>query len=291
MATLKQGTKFPATLQNEMFSLVRGHSSIAKMVGSEPIPFNGTDEFVFNFDSDISIVAESGAKPAGDATVTPVLIRPIKVVYQSRISDEFMYASEEVRLQYLKEFANGFAKKLAAGLDKMAIQGINPSAGTPSDIINGNDLNDKIPDANIVEYTKGTDDADLKLDAAIEKIDNPNGIILSKAFRSDLAAMQTTTEGRKYPEFAFGATPAELGGMKLDKNDTLGDSLAIVGDFNAMKWGFAKEMPLKVIEYGDPDGAGRDLQQYNEVLLRSEAFIGWGILNAADFAKVVAPSD
>ena len=43
---------------------------------------------------------------------------------------------------------------------------------------------------------------------------------------------------------------------------------------------------MKTIEYGDPDGTGRDLQAYNEICLRAEAFIGWGILDEDAFARV-----
>lgn len=40
------------------------------------------------------------------------------------------------------------------------------------------------------------------------------------------------------------------------------------------------------IEYGDPDGTGRDLKAYNEILLRTEVYIGWGILDEKAFARV-----
>ena len=42
---------------------------------------------------------------------------------------------------------------------------------------------------------------------------------------------------------------------------------------------------MEVIQYGDPDGQG-DLKRTNEVVLRAEAYIGWGILNADSFALV-----
>jgi len=59
------------------------------------------------------------------------------------------------------------------------------------------------------------------------------------------------------------------------------------GDFqNAFKWGYAANVPLEVIQYGDPDGRSRDLKRYNEVCLRAEAYIGWGILAADHFARV-----
>jgi len=289
MATITKSTKFPAQLQQKMFNLVKGHSSIAKMAGSEPIPFNGTDVFVFNFASDVSVLGESAQKPAGDATITPVQIRPVKVVYQSRVSNEFMYAAEEAQLQYLQEFAGGFAKKLAAGLDKMALHGVNPKTGSASTTIGNNHLDYVITSANKV--TIGANDAaDAKLEEAIAKVEDCNGAIISKVYRTRIAN-QTTNNGRKYPEFAWGACPSDLGGITLDANSTAGsDACAYVGDWNAFRWGFAKEMPLEVIEYGNPDGGSYDLKQNNEVLLRSEAFIGWGILDAASFAKVETPA-
>ena len=60
-----------------------------------------------------------------------------------------------------------------------------------------------------------------------------------------------------------------------------------MGDFeNAFRWGYADEIPMEVIQYGDPDGQG-DLKRTNEVVLRAEAWIGWGILNKDAFARIV----
>ena len=44
---------------------------------------------------------------------------------------------------------------------------------------------------------------------------------------------------------------------------------------------------MEIIEYGDPDGSGRDLKAYNEICLRAEAYIGWSILDENAFARVV----
>ncbi|MDY5137592.1 phage major capsid protein, partial [Actinotignum sanguinis] len=53
---------------------------------------------------------------------------------------------------------------------------------------------------------------------------------------------------------------------------------AIVGDFNnGIRWGIQKELPLEVIPYGDPDGAG-DLKRKNEVALRLEIVYAWYVL-------------
>ena len=292
MSALSMGTLFPKELEAEMFSKVKGHSSLAKMANQESIPFTGKDYFVFSPDNDISVVGENGAKPAGDATVTTKTIKPIKVVYQSRISDEFKIASEERRLQYLQEFADGFAKKLAAGLDKMAIHGVDPRSGDPASDTIGNNYIDYVCASTAITYNGSTPDANLESAIAVLETNEyaPTGIILSPLMRSAIGSMVNSANGFKYPGFQFGGV-ADLGGVPVDSNITVGSASgsndrALVGDFSAFKWGIAKDIPLEVIEYGNPDGGAYDLKQANQVLLRSEAWIGWGILDANAFCLV-----
>lgn len=288
-----QSTKFPTHLVTEVFSKVKGKSSIAKMVPAKPIAFNGNTEFTFSMGSELEVVGEQGQKSAHSMSFDPVTVRPIKVLCRGRVTREFLTASDDEKVEMLKTVTGGFAITLAKGFDKMAMHGVNPYSGSASSVIGNNNLDYIIANyssgANVVEYTTGTDAPDTKIDAAIDKIYEPNGVIINKTMRSDIAGM-TVSGAKKYPEFAWGATPDQLGSMKLDSNATAGDDFAIVGDWNAFKWGYAKEMTMEVIPYGDPDGQG-DLVRAGEVLIEAEAFIGWGILNAADFAKVVAPSD
>lgn len=299
MATVTMGTKFPAELVTEMFSKVRGKSSIAKLVTSEPIPFAGKDVFTFSLDNKISVVGEGGAKPAGGATVGTVQIRPVKVVYQSRVSDEFVKASEEKQLEYLKAFAEGYAVRIAEGFDEMCMHGVNPAAGTASAVIGNNHMDYVIANfssgANKIVWTSGTNNPDDKLEEAIAKLDGEeSAIIIGPTIRSALANMTVSSgEGRKYPDFAWGQVPPDLGGTKMDKNKTVevnsSKDRAFVFNGEALKWGFAEDITFEVIEYGNPDGGTYDLKQANEVLLRSEAFIGWGFLDNSQFAAVVAP--
>lgn len=290
MSALSMGTLFPKDLVNEMFSKVKGHSSLAKMSAQEAVPFTGKDYFVFSLDNDISIVAENGAKPAGDATVSAVTVKPIKVVYQSRVSDEFVYASEERKLQYLKDFADGFAKKVAAGIDKMAIHGIDPATGSLATGTIGNNYFDYVCAGTAITYNASTPDANLESAITVLEANEyePTGIAIAPTMRQALASM-TGAQGAIYPQFQFGQV-ANLGGITVDSNPTISangsNDRALVGDFSAFRWGFAKEIPLEVIEYGNPDGGSYDLKQANQVLLRSEAWIGWGILDANAFCLV-----
>ena len=292
MATVKMGSLFPAELVREMYSKVKGHSSLAKIANADPIAFTGTDVFVFDLDGSVSIVGESAVKPAGSATVTSKQIRPVKVVYQARVTDEFMKASEEKRLNILTQFADGFAKRVGAGLDKMAIHGINPATGSAATGTIGDNYFDYKCASTAVTYNASTPDANLESAIAVLETNEyaPSGIIVAPIMRSALGSMTNSADGFKYPGFQFGGT-ADLGGVPVDSNITVGSASgsndrALVGDFNAFKWGFAENIPLEIIEYGNPDGGSYDLKQANQILLRSEAYIGWGILDANAFCLV-----
>jgi len=289
---ITRGTNFPAIVANEIFNKVQGHSSIAKLAGTTPVSFGGTDVFTFAMDTDVAIVAEGGAKANGGATCTPVVISPIKIEYGARVSDEFKYASEERQLEILAAFNEGFAKKVARGLDIMAMHGLNPRTSTASSVIGTNSF-DTNTSVNTVTYTSGSEDANVESAVAAIGDYDMNGIAMSKTFAAGLAA--TTVNGTKlYKELAWGANPESINGVPSDVNSTVsvvasGDTAdkAIVGDFqNAFKWGFAKDIFMDVIEYGDPDNAGSDLKGHNQIYLRGEAYIGWGILDPTAFAVI-----
>lgn len=288
------GTNFPPELVAEMFSKVNGHSALAKLSAQKPIPFNGETIFVFSAGGEASIVGEGENKPAGDAAVTPKTIRPIKFVYQHRVSNEFIYNAES-KLNYLQTFADGFAKKIARGLDIAAMHGINPADLADASFKATNSF-DGLVTGNTVTYVAANVDANI--DAAVQMViadgNVVNGVALSPTAGAAMAAIKVNGVPQ-YPEFRFGGNPDAFYGMGSDVNGTVSVTGAatgsqtdhvIVGDFqNAFRWGYAKNIPLEVIEYGDPDGLG-DLKRTNEVVLRAEAFIGWGILDADAFARV-----
>lgn len=284
-------TIFSETLVADLMNKVRGKSSLAKLSAQEPIPFNGLKEFTFAMDKEIDIVAENGKKTEGGITVEPVTIVPIKFEYGARVSDEFMYAADDAKLQVLKAFNEGFAKKVAKGFDIAAFHGANPRTGSASDVVGTNHFDNKVTQT--VPYAAAT--CDENLDAIIAAVQGSDGdvtgIALSNTMGADMAKIKVNGV-RQYPEFRFGASPASLGGMAVDVNKTVYNGTvkdhAIVGDFqNAFKWGFAKQIPLEIIPYGDPDNSGKDLKGYNQVYLRAEVYIGWGILVPAFFGRVV----
>lgn len=287
---MSKGTLFDPKLVKDLVDKVKGHSSLAVLSKSVPVPFNGRKEFIFTMDSEIDIVAENGKKTHGGINLEPVKIVPIKFEYGARISDEFLYASEEEQLEILKSFNDGFAKKVARGLDIAAMHGVNPRTGTASTVVGENHFDSKVTQT--VVYSSATPDENIE--AAIALVEGSdgdvNGIVISPEVRSALATMTKQNGEKLYPEFAFGGQPKTLGSQSLDINKTVsvGDvDKAIVGNFADMfKWGYAKEIPVEIIKYGDPDNSGKDLKGYNQVYIRAEVYLGWGILDGNSFARV-----
>lgn len=286
MAVLQAGTMFPQKVVTDIFDKVKGKSTVAKLADSLPVAFAGSDVFTFAMDNDISIVAESGIKPAGSMTVAPVKITPIKVVYQARVTDEFLNCSEEAQLNILDGFVEGCSKKFATGLDLMAIHGLNPATKTTAASITS-----YLDQVQNVVVTSGSED--LAIDAAIATLgdyDN-TGFALAKTYAATLGQKVTSEGVRLYPEFQMGGKPTSLVGVACDVNSTISaaaDDLAIVGDWSAFKWGYAKDITIETIEYGDPDGTGVDLKAANQILLRAEAYVGFAVIDPAAFCRITA---
>lgn len=285
---------FTPDLVKKMINQVKGHSALAKLCAGEPIPFAGIDTFVFSMDDEACIVGEGGAKPAGGASLEPVTIKPIKFLYQHRVTDEFMNLVREKQLPYLNEFIDGASRKMARALDISAFHGVNPFDRRASDTIGANSFDGKVtrtvnflasyPDDNVDDAIALIPDADI------------SGIAMSADFGAALGKMKMAdSHAAMYPEFRFGGKPATFGGgLACDVNNTVNFNScadeAIVGDYaNAFRWGYAERMKFEIIETGDPDGLG-DLKRHNQICLRVETYIGWGILDPNAFARVVNTS-
>ncbi len=292
---------FPEELVKGMVNLVKGKSAIANLCDQTPIAFNGNKEFTFDMDSEIDIVAENGAKSNGGATIGARTIIPFKVEYGTRVSDEFMQENEDFQLNILQTFTEGFAKKLARGLDIMAFHGLNPRTAAASTIIGTNcfDLATVDGATKITRVATETGDANDWMEAAIAAVQgndwDVNGAAMAPAFRSALAALTLGTDNLqpRFPELAWGSAPSTIKGLPVQVNSTMAfnasKDLAVVGDFqNGFKWGYAKSIPVKVIEFGNPDNDTTlgDLQGHNQVYLRAEAYIGFSILVPAAFAII-----
>ena len=287
---ISKGTMFDPELVKDLIKKVKGKSSLAALNDQTPIPFTGTKEFVFSMDNEIDVVAENGKKTEGGISLEPVTIVPIKFEYGARISDEFMIATEEEQLDILTAFNDGFAQKTAKGLDLAAMHGINPRTGTASSVIGENHFDAKVTQT--VDYTSSTPDENLE--DAIALVDGSEGDVtgfaLSKTFGSAMAKVKANGI-KQYPEFSFGASPATFSGIPTSVNKTISGGSTkdhgIVGNFQGgFKGGYSKEIPMEIIQYGDPDNSGKDLKGHGQIYIRTELYLGWGILVPEWFARI-----
>lgn len=292
MATLSKGTMFPEKAVAGLFNKVKGKSSLARFADQMPVAFTGNKMFTFSMDKDLAVVGENAAKEAGGVTVAPVTVVPLKLEYGARVSDEFMYASEEDRLGILEGFNEGFAKKLARAVDIIGMHGLNPRTSTAISGVT------KIDSSTVI--TQGSNTIAVALESAVAALGDYDvtGIIASKTAASELANVETTKGNKVYPDFkAWGNEGSSINGVACDVNNTVAVTTTsgtpdkiIVGDFSAFKWGYAKDIDFEVIEYGNPDNdsTAGDLKGHNQVYLRAEVYIGVAVLDAAAFAVVQA---
>lgn len=291
---IAKGQLYPEVAVNELVNLVRGKSSLARLAGRDLIPFNGQREYVFALDKEVDIVAENGAKSNGGGTVTAKTVIPIKFEYGLRVSDEFVYGSEEIRMNYIRQFNEGFARKIARGVDIAAMHGLNPRTGSASAVVGTNHL-----DQLVTNSVTGTANPDTDIDAAVALVEGAEhevtGIAVAPAERAALAALKANGL-RLYPELAWGRQPEDVNGLAFDVNSTVSfgtntTALAYVGNFrDFFKLGYGKDITFEVIQYGNPDNDAQagDLKGHNQVYLRAEAYIGWAILDPTAFAKIVS---
>ena len=271
-------------------------STIAALSGQDPMKFGNVNIVTFDDDPAAEFVDEGGAKSSEDIAPSVAVATPRKAVVTYRTSDEFMWANEDYQLGILDKFAEKAARALGRALDLGAYFRINPKTG-----------NELVSWTNYVNATTnrveiGADaDAELLIEAAAGLLVpmgvNASGIALSPQLAWDLATVRYADGRKKFPEVGYTIEPTSFAGMQSSTSTTVSGKprdrdaadngvRAIVGDFNAgLRWGIQREIPFKVIPYGDPDNSGRDLQGHNEVALRAEVVYAWHA-NVDSFAVI-----
>ena len=245
------------------------------------------------------IVGESEEKPAGEKpTITPWKAEPLKIVTQIRVSDEFMWADSDYRLGVMSDLiAPALGASIGRAVDLIAFHGINPATGAASDKVAKH-----LSQATSAVTSAGAPTKELNEAVGLlagTGIAVPNGIAMDAAYNYSLAtevypAGHSLAGQPMYPQMGF-AGMDNWRGLKIGQSSTVSGApeisaasniKAIVGDFSEVKWGFQRNFPMELIEYGDPDNTDRDLKGHNEVLLRVEAVLYVAIGSLDKFALV-----
>ena len=270
---------------------------ISQLTPDDPqIMVGSTDFFTFTGTPKAELVGEGANKSSADGTPSKKTSKTYKVQLTYRFSDEVRYADEEYRLGLMEALAGNIAKGVSRAVDLVAIHGINPSTGEVAESVA--DYITKNGNGHVINSTSATPEVDL--DAAAAALQGSGyaatGIALDPVYAGVLARTKKTNGDRVFPELGLGFNVERIAGIDAAVSNTVSGSAefpgaistgvgGIMADWNAIKWGIARNVPLHLIEYGDPDGAG-DLQRTNEIAIRAEVVFGFAILDDKAFSII-----
>lgn len=143
--------------------------------------------------------------------------------------------------------------------------------------------------------TPGTDIDPLLWEGYNKVVDvsgnNFTGFAVDPRLTYVLATARDSDGRRLNPDINMGQTVTSYSGQPMVNSKTVGGDVdagtdtgirAIGGDWDALRFGYAHQIGLRKIEYGDPFGNG-DLQRRNAVAYLMEVIFGWAILDPNAF--------
>ena len=259
------------------------------------IKVGSTDHFTFTATPKAQLVGEGAAKTSMDGTPSKATVKTYKVQITYRFSNEVMWADEDYQAGVVDGLVANVATALSRALDLVAIHGINPLTGEIASSVSN--YFDKA--GNGVARVVATGDVQADLETAASDLQEAGyiatGIALDPVYAGQLARKKDGENRPLYPELGLGFGFDTFQLLQAASSDTVSGRqeletsevsiMAILGDWRAFQWGVARDVPLELIEYGDPDGLG-DLKQTNEVAIRAESVFGYAIFDGAAFSII-----
>lgn len=285
----------PTNIADGIVERTKTGSTVAALSGQEAQRFGSTTIITFDEDLTAEFVEENAPKSSTDAQPASVTAVPHKAVVQFRTSDEFKWADEDYQLGILAKFEEKCARALGRALDLGLYYRINPRTGASIPAWT-NYLNST---TKRVEIATAGADMDFEAAAGLVIADgySPNGVALDPKHAWTLSTARYTDGRKKYPELGLGINVSSFEGVNASVSSTVSGKptdasvadnnvRAILGDFQGgIRWGVQKNIPFRMLEFGDPDNTGVDLAGNNQVLFRAELVYGWYV-DPARFAVI-----
>lgn len=286
-ATNTTNIKLPVEIAKDLVSKVADTSVIQTLSASSPAIFANRASILFTQDPEAEIVGESTQHSSQTVGLKPVdhIIKKLSVTV--RFSDEVKWADEDSQLQIVDAIVDKSAAALGRGLDYLVFHALNPATGMAA-----SGLTALTAGATVVTAT--TDPA-ADLDALADAVDpgySISGIGLSKAYASSLRKVRVKNTGlRMFPEIPINLNTGVVDGLAAATSNTVSGALAktatkvlaVMGDFNLIKWGIVRDINIETIETGDPDGLG-DLKRLGQVAYRAEVVYSYAVIDPKGFA-------
>ena len=285
----------PPIMSKKMITEVKTSSTVAALSAKEPKLF-GADEQMIKFTSKprAQFVEEGQEKSSSNPELTTVQSATHVAQVTMRTSNQIKWADKDYQLGVFTELTALGGEAVSRALDLGLYHRLGPSTG---EIIDGW-TNYLTATTNRVPIPATDPRHDELIEAAVGILIGTGVQANAVAFTPDFAfALSTMRDrnGRKlYPDLGYGLNLTSFEGLKSSSSTTVSGLpeaasdtgvRAIVGDFaNGIYWGIARDLPIEMIEYGDPDGQG-DLKGRNEIAIRMEVAYCWYV-DTARFAVI-----
>lgn len=288
----------PKNIAAGMFAKATTGSAVAALSGAEPQQFGEVTHMTLTGRPRAELVGEGADKGSTNATFGTKVVTPHKFQVTMRFNQEVKWADEEYQLGVLKTLADEGGLALARALDLGVFHGINPLAGTAAaSIVVGDRIGTTTNSVELTTATLTTPDVVIEQAAGLVIADGyiPDGIAFDPRYAWNVATARYADGRKKYPELGFGANITSFEGLKAFSSSTVSglpeasadtNVKAIVGQWDLLRWGVQRTVPVELIETGDPDGQG-DLKRKNQIAMRLEVVYGWGVMDLDGFSTVV----
>ena len=268
-------------------------STIAALSPSTPQLFTNADNLIFDGASEAEVVEEGTVKSSYDQPMSSLVGKRFKVQTTTRVTNELQWADEDNQLQIIKAIQSDQAKALGRALDYVVYHAVNPKPGT---VMAG--YSKLVDDA---VQIAATDDPVADIDALTDALAlgeyDIDGIAMSKLWAAELRKLRVPATGmRMYPEIPISLKPGNIDGIAAATSGTVDgrkakeatNVLAIIGQFDLIKWGIVRDITAEIILYGDPDQTGVDLKAHNQVAYRTEMVYAYTVMDPKGFAVLKA---
>lgn len=288
--TSKLKPLLPREIADGMIKTTLSTSTVARLSAREPMRFGKVDYITFNDLPKAEFVEEGAQKGSTTGAFGTVTAVPHKAQVTMRFNEEVKWADEDYQLGVLTELANAGSEALSRALDLGLLHRINPLTGNAISAWD-NYVNAATKRVEIGAGTAEVDDDFRTAVGMLVNIDKPvaiTGAAFDPKFAWALANLKAKdgageTSQLRYPALGFGQDMTSFMGVPVAVGSTVSGTpeaadtkvRAIVGDFKGgIRWGVQRELPLQLIEHGDPDGQG-DLKRQNQIAIRLEIVYGW----------------
>jgi len=297
MAVLTSGNiTLPKNIASGLFQKATTGSTIAQLSESEPMQFGNVDVMTFSAPPRAEYVAEGANKSSTTGTFGTVTVTPKKAQVTMRFNEEVQWADEDYQLGVLRTLGEAGGVALARALDLGAYHGINPLTGLATALIPvGHRIATTTNRVEITTATSTTPDTVIEAAAGLVIDDGyiPNGIAFDPSYAWKVSTARYADGRKKFPEIGLGTAVTTFEGIRASVSSTVSATpeaadtkvKAIVGQWDLLRWGVQRSVPIEMIRFGDPDGQG-DLKRTNQIALRLEVVYGWAVLDLNGFAVV-----